>query len=313
MAAPKRWTSEPDERAAAGRPWRATILRALNADGSVIWEDHCSLEAWQGIYESGGAAYFSAIWMQDASGLAGDVFHPEWFQEYAPASFTEEQPSAIRPGHTVTLTAQELLREGQIQAILPDVRGLSSLQACDLAIKQTETADYYARANAYVGRDGSVYVHDVRMAKLTDEQMMDDIVAGSRRYKAKATGIESNGFQSLMFRQLRRKFPRIHFVELDPANRDKVVRARPFADHMEHGQVYLLYGARWNPLVRYQLMEFPGGAHDDVVDALAYLFELALKYTPGQLQHLASAQAELRKRSQGPLGEVVGLGERLAW
>jgi predicted phage terminase large subunit-like protein len=308
--APDRLTREPTDREAVGRPWRATILRALNPDGSVIWPDHCSLEAWQGIYESGGSAYFSSIWMQDPSGLAGDVFHPEWFQEFAPPGYQEEQPSPVRAGATVTVTAQDLLREGVIQAILPDVRGLVSLQAHDLAIKQSETADFYCRANAYVAGDRSLYVHDVRVAKLTDLQMMEDVVTAARRTKARSIGIEAVGFQSLMFNQLRRDHPRLPIVELDPANRDKVMRARPLADHFERGKVFLLYGARWNPNVRYQLMEFPGGAHDDVPDTLAYLFEMALQHTPGALDALAQLQTELRVRS-GLHDAMGGSGSRL--
>lgn len=286
-----------------GRPWRVSLLRAINPDGSLLWPEVANLEEYQAIWESGGHAYFQAIWMQDPSGLAGEVFNPEWFQDFAMPYTTAEQPSTVNPGRMVTLRAAEMLREGLVQAILPDIRELESLQAHDLAIKQKETSDFYARVNGYVGRDGALYVHEVRQARLSDLKMIEDMVLAGTKYRCRAIGIESTGFQSLLFQQASREHP-LPFIELDAAGRDKVLRARPLADHFERRKVFLLYGARWNAMLRYQLMEFPGGAHDDLTDALAYMFEMSLGYSPGQLAALASAQEELRKR--------LNRGERLS-
>jgi predicted phage terminase large subunit-like protein len=286
-------------------------LRAINPDGTILWPEHNSLEQYRDIYESGGSALFKAIWLQDPSGLAGEVFHPEWWQEFATAGQTEQQPSEVRPGHFVTLTAAELLREGLVQAILPDVRRLVSLQAHDLAIKQTETADFYCRANGYGSVQGDLFIHDMRLAKLTDLEALDDMAQAGRRYACRAIGIESNGFQSLMFNMAKRSAGRLPWKELEPAGRDKVIRARPFADHMERRKVYFHYGARWLQAVRYQLLEFPGGAHEDAVDALAYLYEMATRYTPGQFRELAEVQEELRRIThQGGVNELLGLPAR---
>jgi len=311
----RRLTRVPPESEALGRPWRASVLRAVNPDGSILWPEHNSLEHYRDIYESGGAALFMSIWMQDPSGLAGEVFHPEWIREFCYSTTTETQPSAVTPGQEVMLTAKELLREGMVQAILPDVRQLTSLQAHDLAIKQTETSDYYVRANGYAARTGELFIHDVRQAKLTDLEMVDDMARAGRDYHARAIGIESNGFQSLVFRMAKRGHGRLPFIELDPAGRDKVLRARPLADHFERRKVFLLYGARWNPIVRYQLLEFPGGAKDDIVDALAYLYEMSLRYAPGDFADLARTQDDLRRAARGgdlghalPLGRLSDLG-----
>lgn len=304
----RRLTREPSDREAQGRPWRATVLRAINPDGSILWPDHNSLEQYRDIYESGGSALFKAIWLQDPSGLAGEVFHPEWWQEFAMPGQTEQQPSEVRPGHVVTLTAEDMLREGLVQAILPDLRRLVSLQAHDLAIKASETSDFYARANCYTAVGGEMYVHEVRLAKLTDLEMVADMAEAGLRYRCRAIGVESNGFQSLLFQQAKRDHGRLPWKELEPAGRDKVIRARPFADHMERRKVYFLYGARWSQAVRYQLLEFPGGAHDDGVDTLSYLHEMAIRYTPGQFQELAQVQEELRKLAQGggKLSDALG-------
>lgn len=306
---PTRLTRVPPEHEALGRPWRACILRALHPDGSILWPEHNSLEQYRDIYESGGSALFLSIWLQDPSGLAGEVFHPEWIQEFCYPSTTEVQPSAVNPGRDVILTAKELLAEGLVQAILPDIRLLVSLQAHDLAIKQTQTADYYVRCNGYASRTGELFIHDVRQAKLTDLEMVDDMAQAGRRYRARAIGVESVGFQSLMFRTAKREHGRLPFVELDPEGRDKVMRARPLADHCERRKVYLLYGARWSQVVTAQLLSFPGGAHDDIVDAMAYLYEMAGKYALGDFADLSRAQEHIRRAVRtGGLGGLAGLG-----
>lgn len=295
-AVPLRFTRKPTPNEASGRPWRASLLRAINPDGTILWPGHNDLESYRDIHDSGGSALFMAIWLQDPSGLAGEIFHAEWFQDFAMPSQTEQQPSKMYPGTNVTLTAKDLLREGLVQAILPDVRSLASLQASDLAISAKETADFYARLNCWTDREGNLYIHDAFQARaMTDLQMVEDMARAGRKYRCSAIGIESNAFQSLLFQQARRAHGGLPWVELDPAGRDKVMRARPFADHFERSKVFMLYGARWSQTLRYQYMQFPGGAHDDLCDAGSMLFELALRYSPGGFQGLGSMLEELRK------------------
>jgi predicted phage terminase large subunit-like protein len=301
----KRRTTDPSPAQAHDRPWRVTIMRAVNPDGSLIWPEHLSLEQYRSVYHSGGSAKFMAIHMQDSSGLAGDIFNPLHFQDFAHPNYTERQPSEQRPGQWVTLSAKDLLEKGEIQAILPDVRTLTPLQSHDLAISQRETADQYVRCDFYASRAADMYIDDVYADRLTDLEMMKDIATAGRAYRCRAIGIESHAFQSLLLKQARRDYPNLPIIELDPAQRDKVVRARPAADHFERRRVYLRRGARWNQDVRFQLEAFPNGAHDDIPDAIAYAFEMCLKYAPGGWQQLAAAQEDMRSNRDRSISEAL--------
>src|SRR5579859_6246017 len=112
-----RRTRTPTEAERVGRPWNVTILRAISPAGGLTWPEHNDLEAYRDIWESGGSAYFNTVWMQDPSGLAGEVFRPDWFAYYVHPSYAEDRPSSTRPGMTVTVTANDMLAAGEIAAI----------------------------------------------------------------------------------------------------------------------------------------------------------------------------------------------------
>lgn len=265
-----------------GRPWSVTLLKAINADGSLLWPEHNTLAAYRALWQSGSPALFRAVWMQDPSALAGELFHPDWFREFCFADARVRVPRAN--GRYSTLDARQMLEDGLVQRILETPSACTALQAHDLAISQREMADYYARVNILAARDGDVYVTDVYRAHLTDLQMVADMTA-ERRPRPKAIGVESVGFQEVVLRAAQREVRHLPFVRVGPtkhdpmeshryrvgrsprpskAARDKVIRARPLADHFERGKVFLLYGAPWNQATRYELMAFPSGAHDDV-------------------------------------------------
>lgn len=59
------------------------------------------------------------------------------------------------------------------------------------------------------------------------------------------------------------------FLVLKP-DRDKVSRAEPIARMLEQGVVYFLAGEPWLPEFERELMLFPHGDHDDMVDTFSY-------------------------------------------
>ena len=61
---------------------------------------------------------------------------------------------------------------------------------------------------------------------------------------------------------------------------DKMARARPLQGRMQQGRVFFPAEAAWLPEVKKELLRFPAGAHDDIVDALAWCTTLAVGSTP---------------------------------
>lgn len=309
----------------AQKPWSVTLLKAIRPNGTLLWPEHNSLDQYKAIWHSGSPALFRSVWMQDPSGLAGELFHPEWFRYFAYAD--DHMQTYTESGRVRRLNAKEMLDNGYVQRILEEPASCTALQAHDLAISQTELADFYARVNVLASRQGDLYVTDVYRQKLTDLQMVADMTR-SRMPKPKAIGVEAVAFQEIVLNAAKREARHMPFVKVGPYKRDpvetnkykvgrrqpppktprdKVIRARPLADHFERGQVYLHYGAHWEQATRFELMGFPSGAHDDVVDALAYCYELATDYAFGHGWHaISNAMDELQRETRKDLAGLLG-------
>jgi predicted phage terminase large subunit-like protein len=64
--------------------------------------------------------------------------------------------------------------------------------------------------------------------------------------------------------------------ESSPEMKKKTIRAEPFAAQVEHGNVYLVRGD-WNRELVDELVEFPHGLHDDLVDACVRAYDALLR------------------------------------
>lgn len=65
---------------------------------------------------------------------------------------------------------------------------------------------------------------------------------------------------------------------------DKMARARPLQGRMQQGRVVFPEGASWLPQAEQELLRFPAGVHDDVVDALAWAVHLCLNKAPPRVE-----------------------------
>ena len=72
-----------------------------------------------------------------------------------------------------------------------------------------------------------------------------------------------------------------------PTRGDKGVRAQSIRGRMELMGLYVPAGAAWLPDLRAELLAFPHGKHDDIVDALGLCGQLMDKFTPGHVPRKA--------------------------
>ena len=68
-----------------------------------------------------------------------------------------------------------------------------------------------------------------------------------------------------------------------PTRGDKAVRAQSIRGRMSLIGLYVPAAAEWLPDLRAELLAFPTGKHDDVVDALGLVGQLMDKFAPGRL------------------------------
>jgi predicted phage terminase large subunit-like protein len=137
----------------------------------------------------------------------------------------------------------------------------------DLALGRTQASDWNATVAVAMDGEGNVYYRDMlRVHELNEflKQLAEWMLSPAE--KGVTWGIESNNFQTLVFRELikEKKFAAIPIVAID-AEDDKVSDARPLQTRAKQGLVYLVKG----PWVKEFIVEakaFFSGPHDDQVD-----------------------------------------------
>jgi hypothetical protein len=248
--------------------WPYLLRRAIE-DGAALWPERYDLVELARRRADMGTPLFNLQFMNDPSGMGGNIFHRDWFR------YVNEVPAGAR-------------RVGM------DLNASSSTRADYTAVVEwTEDADH----NLYFDgawRSQLAEGHRRWLTGRTDSMELGVAPAygepaGPRLLWplallppgfAGATGdptlprplirlcIEATTFQGTFVNEL---LSRTHLpaVPVRP-DRDKVTRARTLAARYEAGKVFHLRSAPGLADFEDELISFPNGQHDDQVDAATY-------------------------------------------
>jgi predicted phage terminase large subunit-like protein len=178
----------------------------------------------------------------------GTVFAQEWVRYYDRA-----------PGGWLVL-------EGDAPRRVREV-ALRRRAAIDTAVTTKTLGDYTVICVYAVAPTGELVVLDVERFKAEGPDVVPRLMANWRRWKWSRGVLEAVALGLSMLQDAQRKgLP----LTKAPAEKDKVARAMTLAARMEAGYVYFPRSAPWLADSLAELMEFPTGTHDDVVDVLSY-------------------------------------------
>jgi predicted phage terminase large subunit-like protein len=166
----------------------------------------------------------------------------------------------------------------------PDRRGMRVYQAWDFAISEGKGSDY--NAGVTIGVDGrdNVHVLDLLRFKISDGNLLiETVVDYARRWQPDVLGVEDGQIWKALESQFEkvcretRYYP--SFEVLKPLT-DKMVRASPLRGRMQAGRVYFPSDAGFWPEMKKELLHFPAGKNDDIVDSLSWAVRLTLSRAP---------------------------------
>jgi predicted phage terminase large subunit-like protein len=142
----------------------------------------------------------------------------------------------------------------------------------DLAISKKETADYTAIVTTGKQADGKYVVLDVNRQRWTFNEQLQAIIDTATHYTKLHSNtrlnIESVQYQSAMIQELRRTTD-LHVMSA-PAKGDKITRFGFVEGKYEHGLIFHNSLSRNISIFEKELLDFPAGKHDDMVDALVH-------------------------------------------
>lgn len=172
----------------------------------------------------------------------------------------------------------------------------SFFSAWDLAIGEKTVNDWTVGVVGALSRSNTLYVVDMFRARVQAQAIVDGAIEMGVKFPLlQVLGMEQGQIYKTMEPLLKaamqtRKSTFSLYQELKPVT-DKMLRARPLQSRMQMGQLYFLEQP-WARKAQQEMLRFPNGTFDDIVDALAWLARMALVVSPPQS---ATKRKKLRK------------------
>ena len=165
--------------------------------------------------------------------------------------------------------------------IPPKLSEMNIYTAVDLAISEKPNADYSAIVTVGVNSAGHWFVLDVEYGRYDPSTTMDAVFSAVQKWRPLAVGIEQTAYQRSLVHFLEKEMPargiffRITPLEAGSVKDAKHLRIDTLQSRFSVGTVWFKEGAQWLAEMEGELLAYPHGAHDDIIDALAYIEQMA--------------------------------------
>lgn len=181
----------------------------------------------------------------------------------------------------------------------PNPTGMYVFQSWDFAITEKQTSDWTVGYCMALDWEGKIYELDMIRFRSGDNTMIAQaIIDFCQKWKPHRVGVENGqiwkGIKTTVINLAKEKLKTFNYHEMNPLT-DKKVRAAPLRGQMQLHRVHMMKDAPWREAVDTELLRFPAGKHDDIVDAAAWTVRTILDHTrppnPG---------AEAKRRQKKP-------------
>ena len=180
---------------------------------------------------------FASLYQQRPYIEGGNIIKTEWWQKY---------PKDLSPESFMTLVI-----------------------GVDTAFKKTETADYSVAVVAGMDKNGDIYIVDIIRGKYDFPELKQMLVRLNTKWRGKglrAMYIEDKASGQSILQELKRESG----MSVIPYKvvHDKVARVNAILPLIEGGRIFIPEQAEWLDSFIDETVTFPGGNHDDQVDAM---------------------------------------------
>lgn len=155
-------------------------------------------------------------------------------------------------------------------------RRLHTYAAWDLAIGKGDRNDFTVGIVVGVDEDDNMWVIDMRRGRWDSFEIVEQIMDVHYEHSPYISGIEKGQIQMAIGPYLEQRIQEeraydMVVQDLPTGRRDKEARARAIQGRIRQGKVYFPSDKPWIDDLMQEMLRFPHGAHDDCVDALAWI------------------------------------------
>ena len=228
--------------------------------------------------------------------MPGEALHPERYNEKMMTSMRANQPpriwSALYQQNPVPDEGAYFRKEYfRYEPVAPSAFNRNVYQAWDFAIGERQQNDY--TVGVTLVQDENDFLHMVELVRFKGDSftIVEEILDAAQRWGAEPTapltlGVEDSqiwkAIKPLLEKRMAERSIYPPYEVMRPLT-DKLARARSLQGRMQQGRVYFPTEASWMRDVHTELLRFPAGVHDDIVDALAWAVNLAVGKSPKKL------------------------------
>lgn len=193
--------------------------------------------------------------------------------------------------------------------VAPDPRFMRIYTAWDFAIGEKQVNDWTVGTTIAQDHNDVLFVLEVNRFKGDSFRIVEEILDTAAKWSGVLgadyqIGVEDGqlwrAFSPLVTKRMaeRLQYPSIEVMK--PLT-DKTARARPLQGRMQQGRLLWPSEAAWYEQARSEMLRFPAGVHDDVVDSLAWAVRMVIGKQPPahETDRMKQVQKSWRDRLNG--------------
>ena len=216
--------------------WSVVYEKAIRDDGSLFFPEKLTREFLENARRTMGSYLFANQYMNEVIPADAQSFKREWFKYYA------ELPKRI-----------------------------NTFIHIDPAISQQASADYTGVVALSVDPDNRRYVRFAKRYRITPTEIVKLVFELYDQFQPQIIGIEDVAYQKALLYFLDEEMRRRNVIlpvkgVKPPTDKTKEMKILSMVPRFEWGHTFLNQGLHD---LEMELLQFPRGAHDDLIDALA--------------------------------------------
>lgn len=228
-----------------------------NQEKELLWPLKIGEKENQQLKKEVGDLAYSAQYQQDPVPGGGTRFREEWFRYYR--VYHTEINGQIE-------NVYELLKPDNNQEQV-EQKDLTIFVTCDLAVSVKQTADYTVYSVWGRTPNADLLLLDMFRDRMEAPDQLKNLKLLDAKWNPKYIGIESTAYQLSLVQYAKRAGLTVRELKAD---KDKISRSIPASIRMQNGQIFFPIISHYMTEVKLEIIKFPLGAHDDIVDTLSY-------------------------------------------